>query len=239
VNALRLLVTRPQPDGSRIAAALRRRGHDALLAPLMRIEPLAADLGVGAFAAIFITSANAARAIAGHARRAELTGLPLYAVGRHSAEAARAAGFTDVTSADGEAKDLVALLAVRRAQAGLAGPLLYLGGEDRAGDLAGDLAAHGLAVHTAVVYRAVALDFPLSLTQALKVGALDAALHFSRRSAALFLAGARAAGIAAPALALRHYCLSPQVAEPLRAAGAGKITVAPRPEEAALIDFLG
>ena len=32
---MRILVTRPLPDGERTAAALRARGHDVLLVPLM------------------------------------------------------------------------------------------------------------------------------------------------------------------------------------------------------------
>src|SRR5712675_719201 len=34
---MRLLVTRPVPDGARTAAALRARGHGAQLAPLLRV----------------------------------------------------------------------------------------------------------------------------------------------------------------------------------------------------------
>jgi len=37
-----LVVTRPQPDGERTAAALRARGHTVLIAPLMRVEPVPA-----------------------------------------------------------------------------------------------------------------------------------------------------------------------------------------------------
>ena len=235
MNALRLLVTRPQYDGERIAAALRARGHSVLLAPLTRIEPLAADLGADPFAAVLFTSANAVRAIADHARRAELLRLPVLAVGERTADAARAAGFSDVTSAGGDVNDLRALARKRNAP----GLLLYLAGEDRAGDLAGDLAAGGLAVRMAVVYRAAAVAFPPALAQALQAGALDAALHFSRRSAELYLTGTRTAGMFAPALALAHYCLSPQVAAPLAGAGARKIAVATRPDEAALMDLFG
>ena len=68
------------------------------------------------------------------------------------------------------------------------GRLLYLAGEDRAGDLAGDLAAHGIAVETAVVYRAVPVEaLPDDAVQALRGGQIDAALHYSRRSALTLL----------------------------------------------------
>jgi uroporphyrinogen-III synthase len=89
-----------------------------------------------------------------------------------------------------------------------------------------------------VVYRAVTAPFPPELIAALEAGDVQAVLHFSRRSADNYLTGAKAAGIAEQALAVRHYCLSEQVAEPLQAAGAKRVTVAPRPQEAALIELL-
>src|SRR5581483_8187218 len=85
---MRILVTRPSPDGERTAAGLRARGHDVVLAPLLTVERLPdAPLGPGPWAAVLLTSANAARAVAVHLRRDELLPLPVLAVGRHSAEA--------------------------------------------------------------------------------------------------------------------------------------------------------
>ena len=49
---MRLLVTRPEPDNERTAAALRAQGHEVLLAPLLHIEAVAdADLGAPPWAA--------------------------------------------------------------------------------------------------------------------------------------------------------------------------------------------
>src|SRR5262245_56857428 len=130
---MRLLVTRPQPDGERTAAALRQHGHDVMLAPVLSIEHVSGvDLGSGPWAAILITSANGARAAAAHPRSRELLTLPVMAVGRSSAEAAHNAGFADVTSAEGDGRDLVRRVAARFV--GRAGSLLYLAGEDRARD---------------------------------------------------------------------------------------------------------
>jgi uroporphyrinogen-III synthase len=235
---MRLLVTRPEEDGERTAATLRARGHDVLLAPLLRIAPIPADFGPGPFAAVLTTSANAARAVAQHARIAELRELPLFTVGQRSAAAARTTGFVQVVSADGDAPDLVALIG--RQLAGAAAPLLYLAGEDRAADVAGDLARHGLKVRTAAVYRALAAEtFPPPVAAALGTGGLDGVLHYSPRSAVIFLRCAEIAGLIAPALKLAHYCLSAQVAAPLIEAGAGIVRVAPRPEEATLIEAVG
>lgn len=232
---MRLVVTRPQADGERTAAALRAQGHDVLLAPLMRVEALPADLA-GMWGAIVITSANAPVAIADNPARGALLKLPLYAVGHRSAEAARAAGFSNVISAGGDVRDLVKLIAERHADAHA--PLLYLAGEDRAADLVGELATHGVAAEMRVVYRAVTAPYPPALVAALNEGAVDGVLHFSRRSAENYLAAARAADLLESALKVRHYCLSKQIAAPLAEAGAAHISVAPHPAEAALIELL-
>ena len=64
-------------------------------------------------------------------RATRLRALPVFAVGRRSAEAMAAAGFADVTSADGDVSDLAQLVAARLKPAAR---LLYLAGEDRSGD---------------------------------------------------------------------------------------------------------
>jgi hypothetical protein len=65
---MRLVVTRPQTDSERTAAALRACGHAVLVAPLLRVEPVATDLS-GAWGAVIITSANAPGAVAGNPAR--------------------------------------------------------------------------------------------------------------------------------------------------------------------------
>jgi uroporphyrinogen-III synthase len=229
---MRLVLTRPQDDSERSATALRARGHEVLIAPLMRVEMMAADIRPH-WGAIIVTSANAAAAIATHPARAQLIKLPVYAVGKRSADAACASGFADVTSAGGDLGDLLRIISARRPDS--QAPLLYLAGEDRAGDLIGDLAVHGIAAELAVVYRAVTAPFPPELIAALKAKAVDGVLHFSKRSADNYIDGAKKAGIAKQALAVRHFCLSAQIAEPLAATGVTNVTVAKRPDEAALI----
>ena len=233
---MRILVTRPAVDAARTAAALRVRGHEAIVAPLLSIEYLPdAALGEGPWSAILVTSANAAHAIAGHKRRDELLRVPVLAVGRQSAQELRAEGFADVISADGDVDDLAALVAAR-----LKPParLLYLAGEERSGDLAGVLRAKNFAVDTVVVYRvAAAATLPAEAATALR-GDLHGVLHYSRRSAEAFLSAARNAGLLEAALSKPvHFCLSAKVAEPLREAGAGDVRIAAQPDEAALISL--
>ena len=63
--------------------------------------------------------------------------------------------------------------------------------------------------------------------------AIDGVLHFSRRSVESYLDCGR--DISGPALTPVHYCLSARAAEPLRFAGAGRVEVASRPDEASLL----
>lgn len=234
---VRLLVTRPEPEAERTAALLRERGHTVLLAPLLRIEPVEVDFGSGPWAAVIITSANAVRALAVHPRVNEVKGLPVFAVGDRSAQAALEIGFANVSSAAGAAGDLVALVAARLS--GVRQPLIYLAGEDQSVDIAAALAAHDLAVRTIVLYRAVAASiFPSEARLQLGAGSLDGVLHYSRRTAATYVACAHEAGMIGQALAPSHYCLSAQVADPLAVSGAADIRIAAHPDEAAMLALL-
>lgn len=232
---MRVLVTRPEPDGARTAAKLSARGCEVMLAPLLRIAALKPELG-GAWDALALTSINAVRVLADRSECKALLAMPAYTVGGRTADAARALGMTNVVSANG---DVAALARLMMAQLRPGARVLYLAGEDHSGDLAGDLAAAGIAVETRTAYSAVAAaQFPQAAIDALTARGLDAVLHFSQRTAAIYLSCAAAAGLADQALAPAQYCLSQQVAEPLVAAGARAVRVAERPTEAALIELI-
>jgi uroporphyrinogen-III synthase len=234
---MRLLVTRPDPQGEQTAAALRALGHEVTQAPLLKIESQPADFGDAQWAATAITSANAVRAIASHPRVTEIIALPLFTVGARTAEVAREAGFGNVTSADADAEALVALIATSLAPQSA---LLYLAGEDRASDLAAALALKEISVQTVVVYRAVpAPSLPDVARDKLSAGTIDGVLHFSKRSAQTFVAAAQNGDGWYNSLKCHHFCLSLQVAEPLVEAGARHIHVAATPDEAAVLDLVG
>ncbi len=195
------------------------------------------DFSAGPWAGVIMTSSNAARALERHPRRAALAALPAFTVGRRTAAAAQEAGFAQIVSAGGDADDLVRVILAHHVAGGA--PLLYLAGADRAADVAGALAAAGVAAETAVIYRAVAArELPEAIRKALATDKIDGLLHFSRRSAEIYLNCAERAGLLDNALRPLHYCLSAQVAGPLAAAGAKTIAVAAQPTEAALLDLL-
>jgi uroporphyrinogen-III synthase len=237
-----VLVTRPHPDNETTAATLRARGFDVLLAPILQFEPLAFqdDLDAG-YGAVIVTSANALRGFEQHPEGRRLLALPLFAVGEHTAAAARRVGFGTVSVSNGGVSGLRDDV-VARAKAGeldSASPLLYLAGADLARDLAGDLGARGFSVVTHTTYRMKPVsDLPREACEAFAANQIDAVLHYSRRSARAFVDAARAGGVEISALAIPQCCISDAVASTVRDAGATQVLTARSPDEVALLEAL-
>ena len=237
-----VLVTRPHPDDETTAASLRARGFEVLLAPMLRFEPVAFHDDVDAhYGAVIVTSANALRGIESHLKGHRLLELPLFAVGEHTASAARRAGFTHVISADGDATSLrdFVLARVKAKELKKASTLLYLAGADLARDLAGELGERGLRVVTQTTYRMIPVaSLPREACDAFAANRVEAVLHYSRRSARAFLEAARAGGVEISALAIPQCCISEAVASVVRDAGATQVMVAASPDENALFEAL-
>jgi uroporphyrinogen-III synthase len=237
-----VLVTRPHPDNEATAATLRARGLEVLLAPMLRFEALALQDDADArYGAVIVTSANALRGVEQHAAGKRLLKLPLFAVGEHTAAAARHAGFETVISANGDAASLrdAVLARVKAKELKKASPLLYLAGADLARDLAGDLGERGFTVVTQTTYRMVPVSaLPREVSDGFAANRIKAVLHYSRRSARAFLEATRAAGVEISALAVPQCCISDAVASIVRDAGATQVLTARAPDENALLDTL-
>jgi uroporphyrinogen-III synthase len=173
-----VLITRPEPGAGETAARITALGLQPMIAPLLMIAQRQANLPPsGRVQAIVATSRNAIPALPASHRH-----LPLFAVGAATAQHARAAGFEHVTSADGDAQALVALLA--RSCDRLAGPLLLATGQDQGTTLAANLRACGFRVIRRVVYASLpATILPEPVHRAFAAGTLSAALFFSSETA--------------------------------------------------------
>ena len=237
-----VLVTRPEPDNGATAATLRARGFEVLLAPMLRFEALAFQDDADAhYDAVIVTSANALRGFERHPSGQRLLELPLFAVGEHTANAARHAGFGHVIAADGDVAALrdAVLASVKAKHLKKAGTLLYLAGADLARDLAGDLGQRGFTVVTHTIYRMIPVaELPSAAREGFAANQVAAVLHYSRRSARAFLQAARTAGVEISALAIPQCCISEAVASVVRDAGATQVQTASRPDENALLEAL-
>ena len=234
---MRFLVTRPDPHGGRTAARLRAAGAGAVLAPMLQVVPEPApELALAGIGALAVTSRVAIAMLAGRPDLDQLRGLPLFAVGDATAADARALGFTDVCSADG---DVGALAELIRAAAP-AGRVLHLAGHVRAGDLVALLGAAGIAAAVVVVYRAEPVArLPDEAVAALRAGTLDASLVYSARTGAALIAAADASGVGAEVRALPAFAISAQAAGPLVAAGVAAVRWPDHPDETALLALAG
>lgn len=194
-----MLITRPEPGAGETAERIRQLGFEPVQAPMLRVKVLPVRLPVrspvrlpGGVQAILVTSGNAIAGLSEIDRS-----IRLLAVGDATADRARAAGFTDVTSAGGDAGDLAEL--VSRTLAPSAGALLLVCGRGHGQPLAATLrrplsltgtpgVVEGFRVLRRVVYAAEPVrQLPTAAVTVMRAGQLRAALFFSAETARQFV----------------------------------------------------
>jgi uroporphyrinogen-III synthase len=191
-----IITIRPEPDASRDVDWLRRYQVPAMAVPVMRAEQQSFDLpDTPPFQAIIFTSRHAVAAIAGIngiasidkvATLGALRSLPVYAVGRRTALAARQAGFDDVTTGPGDGNALVPLMVANLNPN--AGDILWPSASIISFDIASRLADFGYSIRQIPVYAMVATkhvsdDLPARLAACSSA----AVVAMSARSMDLFL----------------------------------------------------
>ena len=226
-----MLLTRAAEDAARTQDRLEARGHIVMLSPVMEMVGIEARWPSGVIDAVLATSGQAfAGSLGGPSPEARRV-LPLYLVGARTAEAAARAGFLGAAQISQNAASLAMAfgkLASRPQR------IVYLAGRDRKPDIETALEVIGRSVEVVEVYEARACHAPSpEAVKALRQGGLDGILHFSRRSAGLFTAMASQADVDIRLTA--HFCLSDDVAAPLREAGCAEIHISEKPNEADLL----
>ncbi len=225
----RVALFRAHDDAAGSASRLRRLGHSVACIPAIETAPHAFTPGKARYAAVVASSAKAFLSNAPSDKTS-----PLYVVGARTARAAEARGWRLAAPPASNAAQLIATLESRLASGA---NVLYLAGRDRKGALEARLA--GTCVLEVVQAYAAEAREAWRPAEVKALASCVAALHYSRRSAALAAGLAQASGIAEHFLAMRHVCLSRDVAEPLQAIGAAHVLVAEAPEESALFAALG
>jgi uroporphyrinogen-III synthase len=229
-----VLLTRAADEGMRAATKLGASGHTALLSPVLEMVPTGAQWPAGVFDAVLATSAQSFELFSDlpdwplpEARRL----VPLHLVGERTCEAARERGFDGPATIAPDAKALAATVASTFAPSAR---LVYLAGRDRKPDLERKLVAAGQTVEVVEVYAAQAAEVLSDAAIAgLESGKIGAVLHYSRRSAEIFLDLARRAGL--EVRALHHVAISQDTAAPLWESRCTDVHVAETPNEQAMI----
>lgn len=232
---MRVAVFRAEADGRRTAAHLSALGHKAVVLPVLRIVPTGLAVPAASTDGLIFTSAQAPDMLSRHpAGTARWRALPCWCVGERTAQAARAAGFGAIESAGGDGLELARAILAR----GGGSHFTLVAGRDRKPDLERALGNAGVTLAVVEVYAAEAIP-AWSADQAARLATAAAALHYSRRSAALASRLAAAADCGAAFRGLAHHCLSADVAAGLEGVEAARISVAARPDEEGLFATLG
>ncbi len=231
-------VTRPYAQAHGLAASLRARGYEPIVAPLLEIAP-AVDESLARhwaeqlerLAWVFFVSANAAEIGVAAIRRYRHwpPGPPVATVGASSAAALRALGFAEVWQPEGGAESEAVLAAPWTQPDQVAGrSLLIVKGEGGRLLLPETLRQRGANVHEWVCYRRLPGTWSQAVGQALAEGRLRAVLVTSSEAARLLPT------IVGPQW-LTHLCQHipavanhPRVAQTLAALGWQRIATAQR-----------
>jgi uroporphyrinogen-III synthase len=234
---MQVLVTRPADAAARTVEALAGRGHHAIVSSVLDIVATDAAWPQGVVDAAMATSAHAFTHLRAdpdwplpETRRL----LPLYLVGEKTLEAARARGFDGPAIVALDAQDLATQIL---AQANRPARTLYLAGLARKSELEDRLAAADVRFDVLEIYDArAATALSEDAIERLIAGRCEAVLHYSRRSAEIFLKLAAAAEV--NVAALLHVAISEDAAAPLRGAELPRVAVAAEPKEQSLLDLL-
>ncbi len=233
---MHLLLTRAREDAERTRARLVEAGHQVSVSPVIAIGATGATGPPGVVDALVATSGHALATLVAswpspEARRL----LPLLLVGQRTAAIAREHGFLGPSVVAATTTDLaVAIPDLPRAMQ----RLVYIAGRDRKPDLERALAILSRTLEVVETYCAREVEsLEPPVVEAIRAGRIEGALHFSRRSASLFVEFARRDDCEMGRLA--HFCLSEDVAVPLREAGCARIVVAGAPDEPALLALPG
>jgi uroporphyrinogen-III synthase len=228
-----VLITRPEPGASETAARVTELGWRPLLAPVLEIRALPSRLPQAAdVQAIVIASGNAIPNLPRSHHH-----VPVYAVGAATAERARAAGFTLVSSADGDAGALATL--VDRCLSPKTGALLLATGRGQGGALAAGLRASGFRVIRRAVYAAAPVaPLPETACRALSEGAITAAMFFSTETARHAVGLLRRARLHEAVRTIDALAIGRPAAVALQALPWRRIRVASRPTQEAMLALL-
>ncbi|ESQ84950.1 hypothetical protein AEAC466_07795 [Asticcacaulis sp. AC466] len=165
-------ITRTASGANRTARAIEAKGYEAIVAPVLQVQPLKAIIDPHSFDAVIVTSRNG---LSGFTALCARRAVPIWCVGDATAEAARAAKFQEVISAGGSVDDLVDLID-RQGDRHLR--FLYAAAKTPAAALTDRLRTLGFTVTEVAVYETQPVPAPLVPALLSRIGPI--LLHSAR-----------------------------------------------------------
>ena len=226
----RVLVTREAGAGLLTAKLYQGLGYNAVLHPLIKIEPVSLILLPSPldFDYLIITSFNAANIMASPSHK-DFSRVPVLIVGSKSADYLHNCGFK-VAGIYQDSNELIEGI-VDLGRSNL--KLLYLSGDYVSTDIVGQLKIHGHYTKQIVVYRSVkAKDIDVNLLKS-----IDIVTFYSQRTAAIFVEMVTSLGYDS-FQNIVCLALSAAIAQQLHDLSFKYLRVASEPNETAMLELL-
>lgn len=198
-----VLITRPEEDAKKLANAFSKAGIETIMAPMLKIAPLVLQGELFSAGGYVFTSSKGVK----HAPKSLNRSLPVYAVGKKTAAAAKAKGFWKVSEAGGNVDSLT--LVLKTVWDPTKGDLLHFSGRHVRGDLKGQLAKAGITLYGVPVYEAQAEQtLPENLKSALNSNKITHALFYSGRTITTFQGVVKKEKLVEACKSIKVICLS-------------------------------
>lgn len=217
-----VLLTRPQAQSEQFAQALKEHGFagNIVIAPLLKISPVAPAPNLDGFDGVIFTSRNAVDFV-------DPKDIPAWCVGDKTASKARAQGW-EAKSADGSADELInAVLAARTA-----GKLIHLRGKHSRSEVAHRLNRAGIETKEHILYDQVERRLSTEAHALLAGVSPVIAPLFSPRTARVF---ASQGPFKAPIIPL---AMSGAVAKELQNSVSERVVVAAKPTAKSMLESM-
>ncbi len=236
-----ILLTRPYEDSVLTAELLAKDNIATHIEPMLSIserEDALADYEKAIIdaEALIITSANALKLL--ECCKAEHFALPVYTVGRVTADKAKEIGFSAVHYGGEDVTALCATLKLTFEDVDWP-KLVYASGDVISHDIATTLSHSGMKIERVVLYNSEPTQALSEKTlELIRQHSFTGALFFSTRSAAIFIELVKQAGCEKELQHIRAFAISNRVASELAALTFASIKVARRPTQDALLELV-
>lgn len=202
---MKIIITRPEEDAGPLSEKLISLGHQPILLSLLKIVARSnVEIPSRPYQVVCLTSANAVRVLSNIETIKEI---PLLAVGPQSLQMASDKGFLNAVAKGGDVLGLhTYIIDHLKAENG---PILYLSGSETSGDLEGRLSQTGFDIDRVITYDAVPAQLEGRDHQ---IETANAVVLYSPRSAKLWVQQIGSLNLEASAQAIKHICLSANVA---------------------------
>ena len=212
---MRIWVTRPFEDAGQLRAQLIAQGHEVILEPLLKIEHFQDEpIELDDAQALIATSRNALRSLAGRPEEVACKSMPLFVVGRGTAQAAEAMGFETIIEGPSTASALLGL--ILNAANINDGALVHLSAENVAYNLCEELRHLGYHVFQPILYRTIQVEtLSDTLLHNIKSGRIEGVVLLSGRTAEAYANIMKSEELLGFARSITHYCLSESISSRL------------------------